>query len=435
MTALGFIFTLVAAGLLYGLPRRWAVLPLLMGAAYMTPGQQLEIGPLHFSVIRILVLVGFARVMSKGERLAGRLQGLDKMVLAWAAWGVCSSFFHKDPTATLVYMLGLAYDALGLYFLMRILIRNVADVRLLIKAILLLLIPLALEMTFEKVTAHNLFSILGGVPEAALVRNGKVRAQGPFAHALLAGSVGAACMPLAILFWKRDRKVCLLGFAATGAIIMTTASSGAIMTAAAAFAGMAAWIWRAHMRWIRWGMVAGVVALDMVMKDPVYFVLAHIDLTGSSTGWHRARLIQSALNHLDEWWLAGTDYTRHWMPTGVYSSAAHTDITNHYLQMGVWGGLPMMFLFMGILWMAFAAVGRALRRNKKMPLDDQFLIWTLGAILFGHATNFFSVSYFDQSIVFLYFLLACIGSLGSLAAVRRSVAAPPPVTATIDAAV
>jgi len=30
-----------------------------------------------------------------------------------------------------------------------------------------------------------------------------------------------------------------------------------------------------------------------------------IDLTGSSTGWHRAELIDSALRHFNEWWLVG----------------------------------------------------------------------------------------------------------------------------------
>ena len=70
-----------------------------------------------------------------------------------------------------------------------------------------------------------------------------------------------------------------------------------------------------------------------------------------------------------------------------------------------------MLLFIGILGAGFAAVGRALRSRQKVLADRRFLVWTLGAILFGHATTFLSVSYFDQTVVFLYLVLAAIGSL------------------------
>jgi hypothetical protein len=164
------------------------------------------------------------------------------------------------------------------------------------------------------------------------------------------------------------------------------------------------------------------------MNDPVYYLLARIDLTGGSTGWHRAALIDGAFNHFSTWWLAGTDYTRDWMPTGIPANDANTDITNHFLAMGVWGGLPLMFLFIWVLIVAFRAVGKALRSRETAPPQHQFLIWTLGSILFGHATTFFSISYFDpQSSVFLYFGLAAIGSICApeLAAAAARVPAEP----------
>ncbi len=99
------------------------------------------------------------------------------------------------------------------------------------------------------------------------------------------------------------------------------------------------------------------------------------------------------------------------MPSGVYFSANHTDITNHYIQMGVWGGLLLMFLFIGILRVGFTTVGKALRLKEELPTQDRFLIWTLGSCLFGHAVTFLSISYFDpSSIVFFYFTLAAIAS-------------------------
>jgi hypothetical protein len=154
-----------------------------------------------------------------------------------------------------------------------------------------------------------------------------------------------------------------------------------------------------------------IIALSFVMKDPVYFLLARIDITGGSTGYFRAALIQSAINHLSEWWFAGADYTRHWMPSGIPANPDHTDMTDYYIQMGVWGGLPLMLLFMGVLLAGFVRVSKALPVNEDVSNKQKFLIWTLGSILFGHATTFFSISYFDQTIVFLCLALACIGSL------------------------
>ena len=164
-----------------------------------------------------------------------------------------------------------------------------------------------------------------------------------------------------------------------------------------------------------------LVVLHFIMNDPVWFLLARIDLTGKSTGWHRAALIDAAIRYIGDWWLAGTDYTRHWMPTGVYWNQNHTDITNHYLKMGVWGGLPLMFAFIAIIAAAFTSVGKTLHLSSQESSRERFYIWILGAILFGHAVSFISVSYFDQSIVFFYLALACIGSVYATkaAAARR----------------
>jgi hypothetical protein len=194
------------------------------------------------------------------------------------------------------------------------------------------------------------------------------------------------------------------------------------------------WKFRSKLRLMLWGFVAMLLVLNFIMNDPVYYLLARIDLTGKSTGWHRAALIDAAVKNLGEWWLAGTDYTRHWMPTGVYWTQDHTDITNHYLKMGVWGGLPLMFVFIFIMASAFVSVGKTLDLCPNAPPDERFHIWVLGAILFGHAVSFISVSYFDQTVVFLYLSLAAIGSMYSVTAAQAAqaiepLAEPPPTSA------
>ena len=92
------------------------------------------------------------------------------------------------------------------------------------------------------------------------------------------------------------------------------------MTAAFVLLGLILWNARKYMRLIRWGALFGIVAVAIVMNAPLYYLIARIDLTGSSTGYHRAALIDAAITHANEWWVGGTDHTRHWMPYGLGSS-------------------------------------------------------------------------------------------------------------------
>jgi hypothetical protein len=348
----------------------------------------------------------------RGERLAGELNGLDRIILIWAIWMLASSYFHKEPTAEVITRLGLVYDALGLYFLLRIFCQSLEDVKNLCRLTAILLVPVAIEMIYEKLTFHNLFAVLGGGAEIPAIREGRIRAQGPFAHAILAGTVGAVCLPLIVSIWKKHRKTAVAGFTACAIMIVLCASSGPIFSVFVAIGGL--FLWRYHdqvrMRFILWIALIAYIALDVIMKDPAYFLISRIDIIGGSTGWHRARLIQSAIEHLPEWWFSGTDYTRHWMPTGVSWSTEHTDITNHYIGMGVTGGLPLMILFILTIWWGFRYVGELLRLLDKDALEDKFFIWCVSCSLFAHAVTCVSVSYFDNSIIFLYLVLAMISS-------------------------
>jgi hypothetical protein len=412
MNPIGLIFTLVTSMFLFALPRRLAAIPLLMGAAYMTRGQVLEIGPAHFDVVRILVTVGFFRSLLKGESIAGKMNGIDRMLIPWSIWLVGSSAFHTSDAW--VFRIGLVWTDLGCYFLFRIYVQNVEDVKYIFQVICVLLIPVAMLMLLEKLTGKNYFSFLGGVNAFAAFRDGHFRAQGPFAHAILAGTVGAGCFPMALYLWKNHRKFALMGIFGAGGMVFAATSSGPIMMVLFILLALLLWKARKYLRVIRWLALFIVVILDMVMKDPVYYLMARIDLGGGSKGWHRARLIESSIEHLHEWWLTGTDYTRHWMPTGIHSNTVHTDITNHFLGMGVTGGLPLIILWIMVLVAAFSEIGKVLRQNENAPLEHNLLIWTLGAILFGHVTNYFSISYFDQSIVFFYLVLASIGAVQNL---------------------
>ena len=102
---------------------------------------------------------------------------------------------------------------------------------------------------------------------------------------------------------------------------------------------MAMWRWRQWTKAACLAAVGGYLALELVMSRPAYYLISKFDLTGSSTGWYRSRLIESTIEHLSEWWLFGTDRTNHWMHVTLGPGGQQTDITNYYIFMGVIGGL------------------------------------------------------------------------------------------------
>jgi hypothetical protein len=297
----------------------------------------------------------------------------------------------------------------GSYAVLRLFIQTPDDVRRMFKMLCLVLLPVGALMLVEQWTGENAFGPLGGVSSIAQARENGLRASGPFAHPLLSGTVGATLVPMTAALWRRSRMLALIGLAAGLAMLVASASSGPFLMLGVSALLLMMWRLRAYTLWMAWSTLAALVTLHVVMNDPVYFLMARIDVVGGSTGWHRAQLIQAALQQLGEWWFAGTDYTRHWMPTGIPATDQHTDITNHYLSLGVHGGLPLMALFVFIIVASLRYGVKAALRSDDAAAADAFLAWTTTAILLSHAVNFLACSLFDQSIVSFVIVVAAAG--------------------------
>lgn len=412
--ALAFLLVCGIATLV--VPRRWAPVPLLTGCCYMTIGQVLEIGPFNFPLFRMLLGLGVLRVLLRRERFEGPLNAIDKMIIAWGAWVIVASFFHVfAPGSGPIFALGAVYNVALIYFLMRIWCRNEEELEVVVGAIAALLVPVALTMWIEKMTLQNPFSMFGGVLETPMIREGRVRAQGPFAHPILAGTVGAACLPLMVSLWRSRRMLATVGIAACLGMVIASASSGPLMSLLFGVFALSMWRFRRLTRFAVPSLVIAYIFLALFMSRPPYYILNYIDLTGGSTGWHRANLIENFLSHFHEWWAFGTDRTKHWMPNAAGPTPEHTDITNFYIGFAIVGGLPALLLVVGILWRAFSWVGTAAGTRTGVTTANGFVAWCLGSALFAHVTTSFSVAYFDQSVIFFWATISVISSLHSFA--------------------
>jgi len=197
-------------------------------------------------------------------------------------------------------------------------------------------------------------------------------------------------------------------------ITITSASSGPVMTLLFGFIGMMMWFFRHWMREIRWALVILIGSAHYAMKAPVWYSISRISDILGGTGWHRANLIDQAIKHFKEWWLFGSTYTAHWMAYSLPSDPDMADITNQYILEGVNGGLVTMLLFIGIIVACFKKLGAAQQVAVDHPLGKGFSLWCFGSALFAHAVTFMSVSYFDQTIVTWFLLIAIISTISNL---------------------
>lgn len=387
-------------------PRRYAMWPMIVMACFIAPAQRVMIAGMNFNLLRIAVVFGWARILLRGETAWLRRSPTDVALVAFAVAATVMMMIQDFSAATLVFRLGQMFDACGLYFLTRTVVRNWDDIRTVTKGFIIASVPVAACFVVEQITSRNLFAFLGGVPEITAVRDGRLRCQGAFPHPILAGSFWAALMPLIGAFWwsggggKRWAATGLLGAIV---IIVMCSSSTPIVGVLAGVIGAVLFPLRHRLRWILIGIVVMLVLLHLVMKAPVWFLIARINIVGGNTAWHRAYLIDRAVAHFNEWWLCGTRSTAHW---------GHNmwDITNQYLLEGARGGLISMLLLIVLITVAFLAVGRICRQQERNSRELVWA-WALGVTLFVHCVTFLSISYTYQAVFPWYLTLGMITSL------------------------
>lgn len=399
---------LIAVALICFLPRKYVILPVLVMTFLIPLGQEILVGGLHFFVSRIIILTVALRILvsmfsSPEGAFGNRLGTLDIVFLLWAFFrALAGAMVFSFTTGPMVYQAGFLLDAVGGFFVLRYLIRDDEDIFRALRAFAAIAIIIGGCMLFEKVSQINLFGVLGGVRAAPEIRGGSVRSQGPFQHELLAGTFGATLLPLFFLLWKSGKSKLLGIFALLAATVMvvTSASSTPVMAYGAALIGICAWPFRRVMRPIRWGIVAALVGLNMVMKAPVWFIIQHIDIVGGSSGYHRARLVNDFITHFRDWWLMGTTENSRW-------GFNMWDLCNQYVAEGQLGGLATFICFMALICICFSKVGRA-RRTVEGERDKEWYFWLLGSALFSHIIAFFGISYFDQTRFSWFVLLTII---------------------------
>jgi hypothetical protein len=392
--------------------RKQAAAAFLAASLLIPTDQVLLIGSLHFFMLRLLIVFGVIRMVREkaGSKLAIFSHGINKIdiavILSTIFMAVNGSLLFRE-SAAVINQIGNVYTVFGVYFLLRLVIRDGEDVVSAIRTLACITVVVAAVMIYEQATGHNPYAMLGGARVsnyASLVaREARYRAQGPFGHSILAGTFGAVMVPLFVALWWKSTKyraLAAVGVVSSSVITLASNSSTPVMGYAAGLLALGMWPLRKSMRAVRWGIVAVLVGLHLVMKGPVWSLIEKIDIAGGSSSWHRYMLVDQCIRRIGEWWLFGVKDTSVW-------GWDMWDTANQYVSICENFGLLPFLLFVAVLIYGFKYLGKG-RRAAGQDKKTALFMWALGAALFANVISFLGVSYFDQTMVAWYALLAMI---------------------------
>jgi hypothetical protein len=401
--------------LMFVLQRKYVLAPLLLLSILSPMGQYVMIGPFHFQIFRILVIFAWGRLLwerygSGGQSFAIKFGVVDKAVLLYTVTSVICYTLLWQRSEAFFDEVGKSYNVLGFYFVFRYFIRNEKDIERTLKVLVVAALLIAAVMFNEQMTGRNILAVFGGVPERTAMREGYLRAQGPFTVYLTAGAFGATILPLFLCLWRRggSRLMAVLGIVAALTITITSRTSTAMSALVAAIIGIAMWPLREKMRLVRWSIVVTLVGLHLVMKAPVWSLIARVDIVGGSTGWHRFKIVDNFIRHFWDWWLLGSN--NYWTWEGGDDM---WDAANQYVSTGETSGLLPLIFFMSAIVYCFKYLGKA-RKAAGKDVRRAWFLWLLGASLFVNLVAFMGISYYDQTSIYWYAVLAMIVAATSL---------------------
>jgi hypothetical protein len=402
------VWMLIAIVLILTLPRKKAIAPLFLALLTIPTGQVLLVGGLHFTMMRILVLVGLVRVVrfkasSSGRWFATGFNRIDQVVVLWMVSAFVVITVQWMNAEMLTASLGNLVDTLGGYAVVRFFITDDEAVSRTLRVWAAVCVIYGACMINEQITGVNVFNWLGGVilPRDVIVRDGVLRSTavlGPLAGGVFAGVL------IPLFLWlsteKKSRMAAYLGLAGATAVLITAHASTPWMSCGAALLGFGFWPLRKQMRIIRWGIALTLVALHLVMKAPVWHLISRVDLTGSSSSWHRYTLVNQTIRHFSDWWLIGYRHYDQW-------DWDMWDTSNLFVAAALTGGLVTLVLVIWVFKRSFGAIGTA-RKRVSGDRKQEWCLWCWGSALFAVVVSSFGIAFLYQSQLFLLALLSCI---------------------------
>ncbi len=377
-----------------------------------------RVGSLDISAGRIVVAVLLLRCLTSPSLMQKfKWCHLDKWVTFSAVVAIAIPLisWHLPLTRVLENRAGRLMDSYFAYIVARFCITDRKSMITAVKWIGIALVPLACLGTIESYTGWQPYSSLRvycpwdsevGIPQA---RYGLYRAVGPFGHPILFGAAFVLFLPFIYSlrhesgYW-RTLAYLLCGIAIIGAL--SSMSSGPWMMVMLTIGCLALEHRKALVKPLTVFTILSCIVVGIISNRAFYHVIASYANPIGGTGWHRARLIDLAIENFGDWWLVG--YGGRDPGWGSSLGMVWTDITNQYIGAGVTYGMLGVIAICGMLAVAVHMLVR-LHQSAKDPVLRSWY-WGMGSLIVVLMISFSSCSFFGQTATLFYSTLGMIGS-------------------------
>jgi hypothetical protein len=312
---------------------------------------------------------------------------------------------------------GFLMDTWFVYLAARLIVTDKTVLSSFIKGVSIVLAALAVLGVAESITGQYYFLALKrfrvwNTPVGDMIverRFGFGRANGPFSHSIMFGSCFVMFLPL-VWALRRERDYWgKLAYPLSGMIILgslSSMSSGPWGMLMVVIFCMALEKYKHRLKALLVWFVILCISVEIVSNRPFYHVLLEFGNLGKGDWYQRAKLIDSGIRTIDEWWLAG--YGGKDPGWGAATGVAFTDCNNEFLLKGIQYGMLGVIALAATLAMAFRGFVRAFKETTDKELRS--LYWAMGSALVGVIVIWQAVSFFGQSTMLFYCLLGTIGS-------------------------
>ena len=422
MQSVTLAIALILSVLVITLRPKYALVAYIVSLLWYPSYLAVSIGTIDILVGRFVVTVLLLRCyFDDGIRRKFTWNRLDTLVtLSMFVYVGAYLITQVNPIAeTLESRAGFVMDTWCAYLAARFIVTDRTKLISIIKCVSIAMVPLAFLGVIESVTGWQPFASLrqyspwfAGGNVVSEGRFGFARAVGPFSHAILFGGVFAMFLPL-IYYLRREKgdwrtlSYVILVIALLGAL--SSMSSGPwVMVIVVIFC----LVMEKHKQLVKplfILLVFSCISIGIASNRPFYHIIASWAIPLGGAGWHRAKLIDVAIDKFDEWWLIGYgDKDPGW---GQYFGMGSSDITNEYILNGVRYGILGVIALCVVIAKAFRSLISTYRRLTHPAMKS--LCWAFGSLLFSVTVAWMSVSFFGQLSTLVYCSIGMIGSLCS----------------------
>jgi len=422
MQGVTLTFALILSVLVIVLRPKYAFVAYIVGLLWYPAYLAVSIGTIDILVGRFVVAVLLMRCFFDDSiRRKFTWNRLDTLVtLSMVVYVGAYLISQVSPIAeTLEGRAGFVMDTWCAYLAARFIVTDRSKLISIIKCISIALVPLAILGVIESVTGWQPYAPLWrfspwfrGGPVISEGRYGFARAVGPFSHAILFG--GGFAMFLPLIYYLRHEKGDWRTFAY---IIFVIALLGALSSMSSGpwvivIVVIFCLIMERHKQFVKplfIVLVVSCILIGIASNRPFYHVIASWSNPLGGASWHRAKLIDLAIEHFNEWWVVGYgDKDPGWGPD---LGMGFTDVTNEYILNGIRYGILGVIALCAVLVKAFRSLISTYRRLRDPAMKS--LCWAFGSLLFSVTLAWMSVSFFGQLSTLVYCSIGIIGSVSS----------------------